>query len=282
MSPKKAHEIVRMSAYLSKLLAASPELVEVEHAVDVGAGQVRELFLRAPCMHGVLCLSDGSRPLSLPYFQIVRRCPWIIPLILSPNSLADPFAKQAYLSRAMRDQLGLHVLALDWSDVQSKGASRREMMGPKKWKNAQKNRTKPSDVAFDATNEATEPKSKIHESKGSLAYKILKVRSDSLLRAVDEWSEEMRMTQVSNDSPPPMLFVALHACGSLTPNLLRAFISRVRENERKESWHPRAAVIVGCCYNLLEVGGEYCRAPALGARLILGIHCRLPSVAKTQ
>ena len=44
MSPKKAHEIVHMSAYLSALLSTSTELAEIEHAVDVGAGQVSGPF----------------------------------------------------------------------------------------------------------------------------------------------------------------------------------------------------------------------------------------------
>ncbi|EPS98662.1 hypothetical protein FOMPIDRAFT_1051305, partial [Fomitopsis schrenkii] len=165
MSPKKAHEILRMSAYLSKLLATSPEIVKIEHAVDVGAGQ-------------------------------------------------------AYLSRAMRDRLGLDVLALDWSDVQSKGAARRETMGPKKRKKALEHPTKPCDVTLDVANEDIRPRAQTHESYGSLAYKILEIRSDSLLRAVDEWSEEMRTPRLSGCSPLPMLFVALHACGSLTPNIL--------------------------------------------------------------
>lgn len=50
MSPKKAHEIVRMSAYLSTLLSTSPELVEVIHAVDVGAGQVSICLLHCECV----------------------------------------------------------------------------------------------------------------------------------------------------------------------------------------------------------------------------------------
>lgn len=180
----------------------------------------------------------------------------------------------------MRDRLGLDVLALDWSDVQSKGAARRETMGPKKRRKALEHPTKPCDVTLDVANEDIRPRAQTHESYGSLAYKILEIRSDSLLRAVDEWSEEIRTPRLSGCSPLPMLFVALHACGSLTPNILRAFISRLRDNEGREKWHPRVAVIIGCCYNLLEAGGEYCDAPLLGTRLTISIHCRLPSVTK--
>lgn len=171
------------------------------------------------------------------------------------TAIAYTEVHQAYLSRAMRDQLGLHVLALDWSDVQSKGAARREVMGPKKWK---KRTDCPAKLGGHASNarEAAEPQAEPHEHRGSLTYRTLEIRSDSLLHSVDAWTEEMRANQHSSGSPLPTLFVALHACGSLTPNLLRAFISRIHSHETKENWSPRAAVIVGCCYNLLEPGGQ--------------------------
>ncbi|KAH9922652.1 methyltransferase domain-containing protein [Fomitopsis serialis] len=202
MSPKKAHEIIRMSSFLSKFLSSSPQLASVKHAVDVGAGQ-------------------------------------------------------AYLSRAMRDKLGLHVLALDWSDVQSKGAVRRETIGPKKWK--RRSSRSANDPVSDAnmTGESQNgPPACEHAKTGTLTYKTLEIRSDSLLCAVNEWAEEVLATQGSDASSPPvpMLFVALHACGSLTPNVLRAFTSRLRSTEPRTIWVPRAAVIVGCCYNLLEAG----------------------------
>lgn len=43
MSPKKAHEVVRMTAYTSRLLCSSPSLRTIRHVVDVGAGQVRSV-----------------------------------------------------------------------------------------------------------------------------------------------------------------------------------------------------------------------------------------------
>ena len=156
----------------------------------------------------------------------------------------------------MRDQLGLHVLALDWSDVQSKGAARREAMGPKKRNKDPLRPTKPSGASSDATRESVEPPMRSPECQGSLLYRTLEIRSDSLLCAVDQWAEEMRAMHGPHCSSLPTLFVALHACGSLTPNLLRAFISRLRGDETRRNWCPRAAVIVGCCYNLLEAGGQ--------------------------
>jgi len=94
-----------------------------------------------------------------------------------------------------------------------------------------------------------------------LTYKTLAITSDVLLDAVDEWiSDQSSGPGISQDaskavSEPiltPVLVVALHACGSLTPSTLRAFLSRLRALNSETTWVPRAAVVVGCCYNLLE------------------------------
>ena len=152
----------------------------------------------------------------------------------------------------MRDNIGLQVLALDWSDIQSKGAARREAMGPKKRRKESRVSTRQGGAAARTAGEAVKPEKGLH---GLLTYRTLEIRSDSLLYAVDAWAEQSRAEQGSSSSPLPMLFVALHACGSLTPNLLRAFVSRIRDSGTRH-WSPRAAVIVGCCYNLLEAGGQ--------------------------
>ena len=41
MSPKKAHEVGRMTAFLQELLASNTFLRNTSHVVDIGAGQVR-------------------------------------------------------------------------------------------------------------------------------------------------------------------------------------------------------------------------------------------------
>lgn len=64
-----------------------------------------------------------------------------------------------------------------------------------------------------------------------------------------------------------MVYVALHACGSLTPSILRAIlrgikesVSRDKQNDGSAKCLHRAtvcgAVVVGCCYNLMEGSGE--------------------------
>lgn len=84
------------------------------------------------------------------------------------------------------------------------------------------------------------------------------------------------------DQPTAVLLVALHACGSLTPSILRAFLSAQRHPNRPQgqvssdpnkpkvaalqdpaqrNWIPAGLVLVGCCYNLLEPSGKSLNAP---------------------
>lgn len=76
--------------------------------------------------------------------------------------------------------------------------------------------------------------------------------------AVDEWIPPGEQDEV--------VYVALHACGSLTPSILRAIlqgmkktVSGDKQNGSAKHSHRtrvRGAVIVGCCYNLMEGAGE--------------------------
>ena len=63
---------------------------------------------------------------------------------------------------------------------------------------------------------------------------------------MDEWVAD-------SAQPVPVLLVALHACGSLTPDILRSFMSSVKTP--RPSWYPIGVVAVGCCYNLMTPGG---------------------------
>ena len=55
----------------------------------------------------------------------------------------------------------------------------------------------------------------------------------------------------------PIFLVALHACGSLTLDVLRAFVQQLRRAQRGQGvWRPAGGLIVGCCYNLLRSEGE--------------------------
>ncbi|KAJ3552267.1 hypothetical protein NM688_g4241 [Phlebia brevispora] len=140
--------------------------------------------------------------------------------------VVDIGAGQAYVTRALRDKLGLEVLAVDWSPVQAEGAARRE------------------EARFEPT--------KRESVKGSLTYQTLTINKDSLLHVTDEWAAHIT-SALSEETikPLPVLLLALHACGSLTIDVLRAFCERVKSSETMK-WRPVAALIVGCCYNLLK------------------------------
>lgn len=138
---------------------------------------------------------------------------------------------QAYLSRALRDKLGLHVLALDWSHIQSEGAQRREKV---------KEKVSKSKRTEDA------PQS------GSLSYETLLINPRTLQQAVDSWIAKFATTEQLTGKVP-VLFVALHACGSLTLDIFRTFLSTLKDNSG--DWEPASALVVGCCYNLLVQEG---------------------------
>lgn len=85
---------------------------------------------------------------------------------------------------------------------------------------------------------------------GSLTYRNVAITSDSLQSATDEWIRN------AEQKPAPLLLVALHACGSLTLDILRTLLRRLKTPD--SSWSPYAALVVGCCYNLLRPEGERC------------------------
>ncbi|KAF4562590.1 hypothetical protein EYR36_003984 [Pleurotus pulmonarius] len=180
MSPKKAHEVDRMTAYVQTLVN-SLRLPEGAKPcfVDVGAGQV---------------------------------IPVLYPL----------------------------VIALDADRSQTKGAEIREQ------KTGKKSRRHPSDGDSN-TIEA-----------GTITHQTVHVDAYSLADVIDSWVSSL--PESKSLLPIPIILVALHACGSLTPDTLRAFIgakdrdgaARIRGVSTGQSWYFAAAVVVGCCYNLLR------------------------------
>ncbi|KAJ7202837.1 methyltransferase domain-containing protein [Mycena pura] len=159
--------------------------------------------------------------------EVTRSVAYINNLLRSLNldpravRIVDIGAGQGYLTRALQTHLGtLHLLALDASPVQTAGAARREA------------RTAAG-------------------SSGKITQKTIHVTPATLCAAVDEW---VGATGTDNE-PVPVLLVALHACGSLTPDILRAFFAQ-RERERRRGraaalWNPIGVIAIGCCYNLL-------------------------------
>lgn len=60
----------------------------------------------------------------------------------------------------------------------------------------------------------------------------------------------------ASQDPIPIMFVALHACGSLTIDILKTFLAHYDKAEDGEPpWEPHSLVVVGCCYNLISASG---------------------------
>ncbi|KAF8552764.1 hypothetical protein OG21DRAFT_1443021 [Imleria badia] len=162
----------------------------------------------------------------------------------------DVGSGQGYLSRALQE-LDFHVLALDNDENQTSGANR--------W----------------TTKEAARKLKRKHRSsshtpngtrKGSLTHRTVHVCPQTLEESITDWLSDPSGVQQHGDpgihhspastEPVPVLMVALHACGSLTVDVLRAFLTdRTRAPQAKGVgclWKPHSLVVVGCCYNLMS------------------------------
>ena len=119
----------------------------------------------------------------------------------------------------------MHVLALDASDTQAKGAERQGSYNKS-----------PSD-------------------QGSLTYRIGNITPTTLLQSVDKWIADLSPL-AAEARATSVLFVALHACGSLTPDILRTSVSAMHKRGMgRRDWFLKAAIVVGCCYNMMEGKG---------------------------
>lgn len=251
-----------MSEYINQLLC-SGSTDTLHHAVDVGSGQV-SIFVH------------------LFHLKSCR------------NALANNqyLFFQGYLSRALQD-LGLHVLALDFNEIQTSGAERwkakesaRRQKQLKRGKDAQSvldSNHHHSDPLFQSHVPTSVPaasiasKNTICSRMGSLTHQTICINPRSLESSIHEWLFSGEDDQIAGctsmigdlpvdrtarrtpmGKPVPVMMVALHACGSLTPDVLRAFLS----NHRRPSapsvriWTAQALVVVGCCYNLMALEGE--------------------------
>jgi Methyltransferase domain len=161
-----------------------------------------------------------------------------------PLRIVDVGAGQGYLTRALAQLFPSgEILALDADAGQTVGAETK--LGKQ-----------------NSTSIPTNPR---------ITHKTALIKPASLLDAVDEW-----VVGTGSDQRVPVLFVALHACGSLTPDTLRA----VTAARKSRPWYPCAAVIVGCCYNLMYPGGM-CDVVTLCFCLMLA-PCRLPTIHNSK
>lgn len=135
-------------------------------------------------------------------------------------------SSQAHLSRALASApLDLHVLALDWAESQKTGAEKLDEI---------------------------RKKAELNPTIGSLTHRVSSLDESGVRKVLDEWPPVSGGEFGSGDSRrEPALLVALHACGDLTPDAIKAFtdFSSSAADDDSLSSAPRA-VFVGCCYNL--------------------------------
>jgi hypothetical protein len=156
------------------------------------------------------------------------------------------FSRQGYLSRALAGPPNnFDVLALDSSETQTNGAREQEIKSAKR--RTKRNKDLVADVA---TLPPPGP-----STVGSLSHLLLKVDPQSLDHAVSEWTGRHKSDpeREHDDWENAVHLVALHACGGLTPNVLRQFTT---QNERATHdaslWLPTGVSAVGCCYHLID------------------------------
>lgn len=126
---------------------------------------------------------------------------------------------QAHLSRVLAlPPISLNVLAVDWSPTQTSGATRLE----------------------DRTIESSDL------AGGSLTYQTSSLDAPAIEELLATWPSD-------EEAPKDAMLVALHACGDLTVDALKAFINS------SGSCADRKAICVGCCYNLMSEFSEFSR-----------------------
>ncbi|KAI5481000.1 hypothetical protein MNV49_006186 [Pseudohyphozyma bogoriensis] len=128
-----------------------------------------------------------------------------------PTHAVDVGSGRAHLSRALAaPPLSLDVLAVDWSPSQTSGAHRLDEIKAK----------------IPSTTTTT---------SGSLTHLTSSLDAPAVQTILETWPEGGQS-----------MLVALHACGDLTVDSLKAFVAAEHAAE-----HKRKAVVVGCCYNLM-------------------------------
>lgn len=111
--------------------------------------------------------------------------------------------------------MNLHVLAIDWSASQKSGAERLDEVLAR---------------------------AQLAPVEGSLTHEVCSLDAEGVADALRRWPPAPPASREDGSPVPPALLVALHACGDLTPDAIKAFIAAEQPGAR--------AVFVGCCYNM--------------------------------
>ncbi|GAA5830005.1 hypothetical protein JCM11251_006842 [Rhodosporidiobolus azoricus] len=138
----------------------------------------------------------------------------------------DVGSGRAHLSRALSSPpLNLHTLAIDWSSSQAAGAAKLDEI---------------------------RSKAELGPTEGSLVHEVESLDEEGVGRALARWPPPPKEEEgAGKERAPPSLLVALHACGDLTPDAIKAFIRSDTEQGGAGGRREGArAIFVGCCYNL--------------------------------
>ncbi|KAG9051709.1 hypothetical protein FS837_000099 [Tulasnella sp. UAMH 9824] len=171
--------------------------------------------------------------------------------------LVDVGAGQGYLTRNLADvPLSFELLALDSNEDQVEGAKKRQQE-LERWQKKVFGRRKTSvakETSPDGPSAASpDTQAEVQSSRpGSVTQATVFVDKDALPAAIDQWIKD----QMPSTSETPVIIVGLHACGSLTPAVLRSFVS-LYHTQKEEQLSPRAwrcagLALVGCCYNRIR------------------------------
>jgi hypothetical protein len=86
-----------------------------------------------------------------------------------------------------------------------------------------------------------------------ITHKTIHVTPEALYSTIDAWIAEEVPRGSEGTLEIPVLLVGLHACGSLTPDIIKVLGQRPLGKTR---WRITSMVLVGCCYNLMNPGGK--------------------------
>jgi len=201
------------------LLTDNPELPDPFRSFLTTARRLQ--LPRSPISLDVLPLLSERGMSPKKAHEVSRMVTYVLRLIRENDipehtlRIVDIGAGQGYLTRALKSHLKqAHILAVDADKQQTRGAQ--------KWE-----------------------KRLLPTASPPISHATILISSQSLLDTIDQWFES---------EPVPVLFVALHACGSLTPDILRAYISASHSSSSR-TWYPVGLVVIGCCYNLMNPVG---------------------------
>ncbi|ESK88597.1 hypothetical protein Moror_3123 [Moniliophthora roreri MCA 2997] len=101
-----------------------------------------------------------------------------------------------------------------------------------------------SQVSPSSRNTTTATTTNIYDAQ--VTHRTLHITPESLIGAIDDWIRG----DGEGEGEVPVMLVALHACGSLSIDALRAFTSTTKAPSR--NWYPSSVITIPCCYNLLR------------------------------